>query len=786
MKFSQYTGIFAICAAAVSCAEHGLTPESGIPGGSKSSGIEILCYTGTGASADTKSLIQSNSSATLESNFIYIEDRNPYSETENYPALSESYIVESSIFAPHGISDNGKILRSTSFEPALSYKVELAGSDGSDTTFYKTRMVGWYPRTCELIRDSEGNIPVQPFHEFEDSYYSEGEVTGVTFRNVLDGQTDVMVSDMREGMHMSNAYKSGEADALPPFGSENYFSFKHYLTAVKIYLKCNLNDLSLLSWGTIESVVFLDQPSTVTISLPEKPRDFGEAVRWEDNRDMDIVTTPIFGDEGESVSYPVVIADDVNEDLEDQKIYLGYMLLQPEREASFEIHTDAGVYQLTIPVTLEGNPMLKRGNVYNINIDISTEGELGIFVETDDDKVFKDLSPWNIVTGKYETANCYLINTLEDVDADGNPLYDGYFFNAMQAGNGEDGVLNVTNRELYPEDGARIEPYSAAILFQTQLNTVRNVELVDGHVRFVLNEECYDSADPLQANAVIAVYDREGNILWSWLIWVTQEAEDINYFYRGEDYALLNMNLGATAAIPDDANSAIKSYGLYYQWGRKDPSPRPPRFDFDMLSMETIPYYGPNGEMINYISVFSSDENTIEDSARNPLLIMEQNIQGPNYAFDWLYYEIDQLWGYSPVMGEVVMKTIYDPCPYGYRIADDEIENLFNYLTYQYGRYSINEYGLVINGSASTDGKVNFFPFAGWKGFETDKPDKGHPWNSCGVIGDYQDARTMTATRHRASSRVSSTGGISTGNGSNRTAAAPVRCVRYSNEPPSE
>ena len=455
------------------------------------------------------------------------------------------------------------------------------------------------------------------------------------------------------------------------------------------------------------------------------------------------------------------------------------MLLQPEREASFEIHTDAGVYQLTIPVTLEGTPMLKRGNVYNINIDISTEGELGIFVETDDDKVFKDLSPWNIGTGKYETANCYLINTLEDIDADGNPLYDGYLFNAMQAGNGEDGVLNVTNRELYPEDGARIEPYSAAILFQTQLNTVRNVELVDGHVRFVLNEECYDSADPLQANAVIAVYDREGNILWSWLIWVTQEAKDISYSYRGEDYALLNMNLGATAAIPDDANSAIKSYGLYYQWGRKDPSPRPPRYDFDMLSMETIPFYGPNGEMINYISVFSSDENTIEDSARNPLLIMEQNIQGPNYAFDWLYYEIDQLWGYSPNMGEVVMKTIYDPCPYGYRVADDEIENLFNYIRDPDGRYSINEYGLVIN----TDGEENFFPFAGWKGFETDKPDKGHPWNSCGVIGDYQDARTMTATRHRASSRVSVTDGISTGNGSNRTAAAPVRCVRYSNEP---
>lgn len=72
----------------------------------------------------------------------------------------------------------------------------------------------------------------------------------------------------------------------------------------------------------------------------------------------------------------------------------------------------------------------------------------------------------------------------------------------------------------------------------------------------------------------------------------------------------------------------LPTYGLYYQWGRKDPSPRPPSYDFDMQSMETIPFFGPNGEPVNYISEFSSDENTKEDSARNPLLLMDQNIQG--------------------------------------------------------------------------------------------------------------------------------------------------------------
>lgn len=152
----------------------------------------------------------------------------------------------------------------------------------------------------------------------------------------------------------------------------------------------------------------------------------------------------------------------------------------------------------------------------------------------------------------------------------------------------------------------------------------------------------------------------------------------------------------------------LPTYGLYYQWGRKDPSPRPPSYDFDMQSMETIPFFGPNGEPVNYISEFSSDENTIEDSARNPLLLMDQNIQGPNYAYDWLYYEIDQLWGGKS------MKTIYDPCPYGYKVPYDELETLFKAASYYYNNYIYFEgrvIGLGIRPGVLGSREEIFFPF---------------------------------------------------------------------------
>lgn len=779
MKVLRYISLAAVVTV-FSCVDR-IDADDVRPSGPASSSMDVLAYTGTnGASVPTRSLVQALSSATLEANFLRIDGENPHNEAQAYPPLSEANIIEADMYAPSVFTGSGRALRGISFKPQQDY-VFTPGTEGTDTVFTKTRMVAWYPKLWSNDDYEEG--VVTKFKDIGDYYYENGDITAVTFKNRLDGQTDIMVSDMREGMHKSKAYYSHEDNAVPPFGYDpgnpdggysNFFTFRHYLTAVKVYVKCDVNDLSLMSWGQINSVVFLDQPSTVSVELPDAPGSFGSVVdgSWKDFRDMHIITTPIYGESGETVSYPVKIADKVDGILK-ESIYLGYIMLQPDKAATLELHTDAGVFQLEIPVQAGDERLLEAGKIYNINIEITSDGKIGIFLKNDDDKTFKDLSPWNIEGGFYETANSYLINTKDDLDEGGSRKYDGYFFNAMQAGNGERGELHVQNRKLYPADGSMLKPASAGILFQTRLNTVRNVELVGGYVRFELNEACYDDNDPLQANAVIAVYDENGDVLWSWLIWVTREAKDIEYAVGDRDITMLNMNLGANRAFPEN-DDPLKTYGLYYQWGRKDPSPRPPRYDFNMRSMETIRFYGPNGEEINYVSEYSSNENTIEDSARNPLLIMEQNIQGPEYAFDWLYNDISSLWGSS------TWKTIYDPCPYGYKVPYDEMEQFFVYAR---SNYISSKTGVRVLGGQTTGAAENFFPFAGWKGYDTGTPDKGHPWKSCGVKGDYPEARILPATMHRASCRVSAADGFDTSKGSNRTSATPVRCVRYDAEP---
>ena len=70
-------------------------------------------------------------------------------------------------------------------------------------------------------------------------------------------------------------------------------------------------------------------------------------------------------------------------------------------------------------------------------------------------------------------------------------------------------------------------------------------------------------------NAVIAAKDADGNILWSWHIWVCKDYDPVAkaQTYYNNAGVMMDRNLGATSATPGN----IASVGFLYQWGRKDP-----------------------------------------------------------------------------------------------------------------------------------------------------------------------------------------------------------------------
>ena len=112
----------------------------------------------------------------------------------------------------------------------------------------------------------------------------------------------------------------------------------------------------------------------------------------------------------------------------------------------------------------------------------------------------------------------------------------------------------------------------------------------------------------------------------------------------------MDRNLGATSATPGD----VGALGLLYQWGRKDPFLGSSSISSNTEAMSTITW--PSAVESN------NSTGTIDYATANPTTFITYN--GKNH--DWYYTgdssTDDTRWQSS--------KTIYDPCPAGWRVPD--------------------------------------------------------------------------------------------------------------------
>ena len=130
----------------------------------------------------------------------------------------------------------------------------------------------------------------------------------------------------------------------------------------------------------------------------------------------------------------------------------------------------------------------------------------------------------------------------------------------------------------------------------------------------------------------------------------------------GNSYTFMDRSLGATSALDDTG-----SLGMSYQWGRKDPIPGSSKF-YDMTE-PTL--YG----SVTKVSVAASDASTgtIANAIQNPVTFLK--------AADWLFAgRNNYLWGNPQGEEELTathQKSIYDPCPPGYRIPGKDAFSIF-------------------------------------------------------------------------------------------------------------
>ncbi len=209
------------------------------------------------------------------------------------------------------------------------------------------------------------------------------------------------------------------------------------------------------------------------------------------------------------------------------------------------------------------------------------------------------------------TSNSYIVR----------PIYGEYYFDASVKGNSEESVGQIASVEVLWETRNTANNIKAG-------SVVTSVELKGTDVHFQLPPEVKPG------NALIAVKDALGTILWSWHIWVVDfdPAETQQTLFSGA--IIMDRNLGATGIVP----GSLDSFGFYYQWGRKDPFVIPGY-------MTTAP-----ADAISYQYVDWSN-NTIEFAVKNPTVV-----------YNDASWNDEQLWNSS--------KTKYDPCPAGWRVPD--------------------------------------------------------------------------------------------------------------------
>ncbi|MBN8621749.1 MAG: T9SS type A sorting domain-containing protein [Flavobacteriales bacterium] len=208
-----------------------------------------------------------------------------------------------------------------------------------------------------------------------------------------------------------------------------------------------------------------------------------------------------------------------------------------------------------------------------------------------------------------------------------------------------------------------------------------------------------------KGNAVIA-FKVNGNIYWSWHIWVTDDPSNgVNYSQGFEtdvnlvptQIVYMDRNLGAVSKS-FLGNQWQKSGGLMYEWGRKDP--------FPPLVYKDADFYEISGEVgvlkhrqidaVNTIPVqlrpFNEIEKNIQYSVKNPLTYIVNTDATGNWFSNSRYkvaaaspnYITWDLWSDNAKGGNsnanssnaalknesrsYELKSELDPCPNGWRI----------------------------------------------------------------------------------------------------------------------
>ena len=346
---------------------------------------------------------------------------------------------------------------------------------------------------------------------------------------------------------------------------------------------------------------------------------------------------------------------------------------------------------------------------------------------------YVDLSMYDIYGSSHSqtTANCYVVTTV------GKYKFPCVYGNAISGGS--------TNATAYTNGGGTYQhafvnykgnqitsPYIATDTSETiasaqlsiaDTNSIFTNIAVEGSGSSTYVTFEVASVPTTGANGVISIKNSSGTIMWNWHIWVWKDSLATVTITNSTSYTYKILPVNLASKWVSSSSSPTQITNWYYQFGR--PTPLAPAITYNSTTNATT--YG----TLRYTT--ASIASNLYLGIQNPTTFYKYS---SSYNYNWFstnsgktYNLWDQACTSTGCSDNTVVKTVYDPCPPGFKMPNG---NTFTYFS------SSNVVGSFSNGyyfkKNSSDTTGVFFPASGYRSYSSgsllDVGSYGFVWSS--------------------------------------------------------
>ena len=370
---------------------------------------------------------------------------------------------------------------------------------------------------------------------------------------------------------------------------------------------------------------------------------------------------------------------------------------------------------------------VKNGIQYSLRLlpiggYVSMEGENGEEEEEENTNVrFGTVYLTGRSSGGSSVSTSLYVSLAETVDLTGQPS-NCYIINKSNARY----CIDVTRKGEDTE--ATMSPASVAILWETPYKVIEFPKLVDGKAYFYHAIGTDDDEKEFfnHGNALLGAFDAAGNLLWSWHLWCAEfDPADEQVELGGE--VMMKRNLGAGVVSGTSEEDILASYGVYYQWGRKDPFVGPRYYNM-ADSADAQVYDSQNLRVYPEYAATDAERGSAGYASAHAMTFITGTKES---GYNWLQTADASLWGTE--------KNNNDPCPKGWKVPSKEVFAALHIKDVISPELEKN-YGFTLSDGTNEA----FFPGAGRRSFYTGAltnmndnevrptPWTGYYWSSTG------------------------------------------------------